>query len=205
MFVVQTVCTGNVCRSPLVEHLLARSLDRRGMRRGDHFDVFSTGTSAFGGGAAMSNGSWRELKVRGVDPGRHASRQADVESLARSDLVLTMEAAHSRYLAALDADCTPRVFTLKEIVAILEAHDGAPWQQGVGAVPMLHAARPRIPPAERRYDVADPIGGTAKVYARCAQEIEDLVERMVTPLWGAPLRAASDTSNPGHQNEARQH
>jgi len=200
VFVVQTVCTGNVCRSPLAEHLLSRSLQMRGLHRGTHFDVFSTGTSAFGGGSAMSNGSWRELKERGLDPGRHSSQQTDVDGVARSDLILTMEAAHSRYLIALDAANAGKVFTLKEIVAILEAHDGAPWRQGVGAVPLLDAARPRIPPAERRYDITDPIGASAKVYAEVAHEIEDLLERMVTPLWG-PATAEAARTKP----KAREH
>lgn len=161
-----------------------RSLALRGLRQGEDFDVFSTGTSAYGGGAAMSNGTWRELKVRGLDPGDHGSCQADVEALERSDLVLTMEAAHSRFLMALDAPSAQKVFTLKEIVAILEAGDEAAWGMGVDAVALLDDARPRIPPAERGYDVIDPIGASAKVYARVAQEIEDLVERTVTPLWG---------------------
>lgn len=203
MFVVQTVCTGNVCRSPLAEHLLVRALAQRGMAGGEDFEVFSTGTSAYGGGMAMSSGSWRELAARGVEPGEHGSRQVEVEDLARSDLVITMEAAHARYLAALDADSTTKVFTLKELVAILEADEGVHWEEGAAAVPMLHAARPRIPPAERGYDVADPIGGSPRVYARCAREIEDLVERMVTLLWGPVLDDAPRTSEPQDHSKAR--
>lgn len=170
---------------------MVRALTRRGMSLGSHFEIFSTGTNAYGGGSPMSNGSWKELKVRGVEPGPHSSQEVTVDLLQRSDLVLTMEAAHSRYLAALDDASVDKVFTLKEIVSIIEAHEDGPWRPGLGSVPLLHGARPRIKPSERHYDIADPIGGTAKVYARCAGEIEDLVERLVTPLWGAPLNQES--------------
>jgi len=199
VFVVQAVCRGNVCRSPLAEHLLIRDLSGRGFTTDRDFHVFSSGTAAYGGGARVSNGTWKELHRRGVDASRHRSQQVTPEGLHASDLILTMEATQSLEVAEVEPSCAGRVFTLKELVAILESDRSGPWRgNGMDAVPLLDAARPRIRPGDFSYDIADPIGGSPRIFAACATQIDDLVERAVKALWVPSTERASKVSPTSH-------
>lgn len=184
VFVVQAVCRGNVCRSPLAEYLLIRDFSSRGFRQDREFHVFSSGTAAYGGGARVSNGTWKELHRRGIDPTRHRSQQMTPEGLGASDLVITMEAVQSLDAGDMEPQARSRIFTLKELVAILESDRRGPWRGGgIEAVQMLDAARPRIRPGDVSYDIADPIGGSPRIFAACATQIDDLVGRVVKALW----------------------
>jgi protein-tyrosine phosphatase len=100
---VLMVCTGNVCRSPMAEALLRARFERRG--RGD---VESAGLAALEGWPADPV-AVELLAERGFDLSTHRARQLTPELLARFDLVLVMETAQQRRLAALAPSARARV------------------------------------------------------------------------------------------------
>lgn len=88
---IVTVCTGNICRSPIAEALLRQQLSAHGAM------VSSVGIGALVG--APADPMARALMLeRGVDISEHRGRQASAETLARADLVLTAEALHSNWI-----------------------------------------------------------------------------------------------------------
>ncbi len=87
------VCTGNICRSPMAESLLAANLQRGGVRA----VVESAGIAAQVGRHADPTAQ-ALLLARGIDLGPHRARQLTAEMLRSFDLVLVMEAAQQRLL-----------------------------------------------------------------------------------------------------------
>lgn len=86
---ILVVCTANICRSPVVEALIARRL--RGEDRGG-WSVASAGFLA--DGWAVSPGSQEAAAPLGLDLSAHTSRQITVQMLAEARVVVGMEARH---------------------------------------------------------------------------------------------------------------
>lgn len=80
------VCIGNVCRSPIAEHLLKAKLSAL-----PGLDVESAGLSALAGRPADPH-VLSVLRNNGVDASEHRARQLDPGMLVHSNLVLTMDA-----------------------------------------------------------------------------------------------------------------
>lgn len=81
---ILTVCTGNLCRSPMAEAWLRH---RAGAER---FKVTSAGLAARVGEPAEAN-AVELLSRRGVDLSTHRARQLAAADLLAADLVLVME------------------------------------------------------------------------------------------------------------------
>ena len=82
---ILVMCTGNLCRSPLVEVLLDRDLAAEGLEA----DVSSAGLAA-PPGATPDRHLRRVAGDLGVDVDGHRSRPASVGDLRAADLILTM-------------------------------------------------------------------------------------------------------------------
>jgi protein-tyrosine-phosphatase len=89
------VCTGNTCRSPMLEGLLRAALTTRGLT---DIRVASAGTHA-GGGEPASDHTVTCLRERGIDLGRHLSQHIDDLELSLYDRFLCMTASHAGVLA----------------------------------------------------------------------------------------------------------
>lgn len=106
------VCTGNTCRSPLAEGIFRAAYDRAVKAgRGAPRVVASAGTSGVSG-VPMSEGSFVELKNRGIDPSRHRAQGLSVELLQAADRIFTMTARHRRSVLDLAPACEPRTALL---------------------------------------------------------------------------------------------
>lgn len=94
-WVITVVCTGNVCRSPMGEKLLAHALaaepDLPEIR------ILSAGTSAFPGEPASQNSQIAMRKV-GLDLSDHRSRPLSDQLMEISDLILTMTSSHKEMI-----------------------------------------------------------------------------------------------------------
>jgi len=88
---ITTVCTGNICRSPMAEYLLRERL------AADGAEVDSVGIGALVGAPADAT-AVALLAERDIDCGAHRGRQADAASLSQADLILTAEQLHSDWI-----------------------------------------------------------------------------------------------------------
>ena len=96
---VMTVCTGNICRSPMAEVVLRDRFEHAGL--GEEVLVDSTGISDEEHGRPMDRRAQRVLEAHGYPHPLHRARQVTPVDLAARDLVLAMTAAHARALRGL--------------------------------------------------------------------------------------------------------
>jgi len=116
---ILTVCTGNICRSPVAERLLQAGLDQA-VPGG--FQVSSAGTRALVG-EPMQPLSAEIVRTFGGDPEGFAARQLTPKILRGVDLVLTMTSGHRGEVLQLDASLLKRTFTIREFARMLDVLD----------------------------------------------------------------------------------
>ncbi|MBP1135052.1 protein-tyrosine phosphatase [Arthrobacter sp. PvP023] len=114
---ILTVCTGNICRSPVAERLLQAGLDQ--VLPGG-FDVRSAGTRAMVGSPIQPLSADIVNMYGGTDKG-FAARQLTPKILRDTDIVLTMTSKHRGEVLQLDASLLKRTFTIREFARMLEA------------------------------------------------------------------------------------
>ncbi|WP_171784997.1 low molecular weight protein-tyrosine-phosphatase [Isoptericola halotolerans] len=101
-----TVCTGNICRSPMAQVVLRDRLAAAGL---EEVQVDSTGISDEEHGNPVDPRARRVLAAHGYPTGEgHRARRVRAEQLGERDLVLAMTARHVQFLRRLangtDAD-----------------------------------------------------------------------------------------------------
>jgi protein-tyrosine phosphatase len=181
------VCTGNICRSPMAAGLLAARLTERGIDA----SVVSTGITAEGRPA--TDPAIEVMRRTGVDLGAHRSRRLDRSQVASADLVVGLERQHVREVAVLDPGSFRRAFTLRELVRRGEQcgprgaeEDLVDWLARIG-----HGrSTTDLLGTDRDDDVEDPYGRSVDDYAVTAEELVDLVDRLVDLVWPAELAQA---------------
>jgi protein-tyrosine phosphatase len=101
---IMTVCTGNICRSPMAEIVLRTKLENAGI--GQRVVVDSTGISSEEQGNSLDPRARKVLIAAGYDDDAlrtHRARQVDGPSLSERDLILPMTSLHAaslRWLAS---------------------------------------------------------------------------------------------------------
>lgn len=163
-FTVLTVCTGNICRSPVVERLLADAL---GPMSG--VSVESAGVGAVIG-APVAPLMASRLAAAGVSPDGFSARQV-VESMLRdADLLLPLTRRHRSALVELAPAIVRRTFTVREFARLADAVGaqalpaGTPAERLAALVPLAAAQRGVHHPRWEEDDVIDPWGGDDAVY-----------------------------------------
>ncbi len=134
---ILTVCTGNICRSPMAEIVLRDRFASAGLD--DAVEVASRGTSAEELGHPIDRRARQILAERGYPiPGRQAQQVTETD-LAESQLVLAMTGWHARSvreLARNDEELTARVRLYRSFDPFLAGADSAdldiedPWYGG---------------------------------------------------------------------------
>jgi protein-tyrosine phosphatase len=114
---ILTVCTGNICRSPVAERLLQAGLDQ--VLPGG-FQVRSAGTRAMVGDPIQPPSAEIVRTYGGTSQG-FAARQLTAKILRESDIVLTMTSKHRGEVLQLDASLLKRTFTIREFARMVEA------------------------------------------------------------------------------------
>ena len=99
LYRVMTVCTGNICRSPMAQVVLADRFERAGL--GHVVEVDSTGISDEEHGRPIDRRAQRVLAAHGYGVPAHAARRISRDDLAAHDLLLPMTASHAAALRAL--------------------------------------------------------------------------------------------------------
>lgn len=149
MFKVLVVCTGNICRSPmaagLLHHCLPDSLQTT-------IAVGSAGTHALHGLQAEAN-AIKAMNRIGIDITGHRARQITREIAHGSDLILTMEAAHSQHVKGL-----------------LKLQQNPPQR--------ISEFNPKVPPQ----DIADPYGGPVEAFEECLRTLQPCINGVISWL-----------------------
>ena len=97
MYRIMTVCTGNICRSPVGEYLIRQHAQEAGVP----VTVTSSGISNEEEGNRIDPRAAAQLATRGIDPSAHRASVFTVEDFDRNDLILAMDAPHYLRLKAL--------------------------------------------------------------------------------------------------------
>ena len=95
---VMTVCTGNICRSPMAAVVLRARLDEAGLA---DVVVDSTGISDEEHGRPIDHRAVAVLEAHGYRVPPHRARQVTAVDLTARDLVLAMTSRHASALRAL--------------------------------------------------------------------------------------------------------
>ncbi|MDR8019901.1 arsenate reductase/protein-tyrosine-phosphatase family protein [Nesterenkonia aerolata] len=112
-FTILTICTGNICRSPAMERLLAHRLAAAGNIRVRGAGVFAHD------GEEMKEPMRRRVADYGADAEGTAGRQVDAALIDEADLILTATREHRRELLRHAPDAGHRIFTLREAARLM--------------------------------------------------------------------------------------
>lgn len=153
---VMTVCTGNICRSPMAEIVLRDRFEAAGL--GDVVVVDSSGISDEEHGNPVDTRARAVLAEHGYPVGDgHRARQVTAGDVGSRDLLLAMTTRHARGLrdlaAQVDGDATIRLYRSFDPAA-----EGLP---------------------EHRLDIADPWYGGPEDFELCLAEIEAAADGVV--------------------------
>jgi protein-tyrosine phosphatase len=103
-----TVCTGNICRSPIAEGIL------RSIIQADPFmTVSSAGTHAVAGNPATEFAILASHE-KGIDITCHSARPLDSALIKSSDMILCMEPSHAEWVLSLDSSMYEKVYNLAD-------------------------------------------------------------------------------------------
>lgn len=160
---LMTVCTGNICRSPMAEVVLRERFEAAGL--GDAVIVDSTGISDEEHGRPVDRRARAVLVEHGYPAGDgHRARQVARTDVAARDLVLAMTAQHARRLRSLDPGAAARVRLYRS----------------------FDPAAPVVPPggSEHVLDVDDPWYGGPEDFELCLAEVEAAADGVVAFVRG---------------------
>jgi protein-tyrosine phosphatase len=185
---VLAVCTGNICRSPMVEKLLRVGLRVRFGQRHTEVAVASAGIAALVGEPIDEEVASR-LRRLGADPRNFVARQIDEGTVAGADVVITLTRQHRREVVALHPRAVRRTLTLLElarlvpVVSITHPPDSGPAARLRTLAQVALAHRGLLPPVHPEDDdVSDPLGRDARAYDLATSKINTAVTVVLDAL-----------------------
>ncbi|WP_250446126.1 low molecular weight protein-tyrosine-phosphatase [Actinotalea sp. C106] len=169
-----TVCTGNICRSPMAEVVLRARFEAAGL--GDQVEVDSTGISSEEHGNPIDPRALAVLTGHGFEAGNHSARQVSAVDLASRDLVLAMTSSHAKALRRLARGDV----ALEDRVQMFRSFDPAAPTEG----------------PEHLLDVDDPWYGDDEGFEVTMSEVvaaaDGIVDHVRRALEGVPPAEAAD-------------
>lgn len=187
-FRILTVCSGNICRSPLAEQLL-----RVGLASWPEVTVASAGTIGLTG-QGMPNEAADLSRHFGGEPSGHVARVLTAEHLSEASLVFAMSREHRRAIVELFPKAIRYTFTIREFARLVsgvtdeDLDDAAalPLHDVVGRFSTLvgfaASQRGAVSPPESPEDddVVDPYRRSDEVYAESARQLVPAVNDVVS-------------------------
>ncbi|KFF58428.1 hypothetical protein JF66_18650 [Cryobacterium sp. MLB-32] len=179
MFSVLVVCTGNICRSPLAEHLLRARFAAAGVAA----RVKSAGTRAMVGHDMTAEAAALALEYGAADM-PHAAQQLTPELIAEADLVVTATREHRSAVVSMYPKSTRYAFTLKQLARLMAAVEARPAVGAGDFIEAIAASRGMTPPPADPLedDIEDPYRQSSAVYARTAAAIDAAVTTISTGI-----------------------
>ncbi|GAA2239656.1 low molecular weight phosphatase family protein [Herbiconiux moechotypicola] len=185
---ILTVCSGNICRSPLAELTLASRLEPWG-----EFEVSSAGSIARDGDVMPDEA--RALARRfGVDPEQHRARYLTEDIVGDADLIFAMARSHRSDVVRMAPSKVSRTFTIREFARLSSTlSDQQLEQQSSGdTLGDRVAAAVRVVFAQKAAagyvsdpeldDVVDPYRRSSATYERSWNELIPAVEEVARVL-----------------------
>ncbi len=182
-FRILTVCTANICRSPLMERLLSHHLESAA--GAPEFLVESAGVRGWEG-SAMDASAAEQLRRLGGDPDAFSGRALQNEYIERADLILTATTSHRVAVLREVPQALRRTFTLLEFAHLVDAVPAVRAQWGRPADLVAAASAARGSATLAAYDVDDPYGQGDVVHARVATVIEQATTGISASLLDHP-------------------
>lgn len=191
-FRILVVCTGNICRSPLLEQIWRSKLDPA------YVTLHSAGTHALVD-RGMPDDAQRVAQYWGVDgqaAAAHRAQQLSVEHIIGSDLVITLARDHRAEVVRTVPSAFRKTVTVREAARLLESLEEAPGVdlRGLRSLALADALRELVPLAlsERGVapppahpdddDVVDPYRLAPEVYDQSGEQIIDATNRIFASL-----------------------
>jgi protein-tyrosine phosphatase len=170
---VLVVCTGNMCRSPIIASLLSAAVPSLVVR--------SAGTGA------PRNTPWHPLAIEalaevGLDV-TGTARQLTAADVRAARLVLTGEGIHRAKAIELDPTAENRTFTLLEAARLLRT---SPAAEGIGPEALAEHLTEALKadPSEHDDDLPDPLNGDLEDFRTCRENARSALHALV-PVLGA--------------------
>lgn len=197
-FTILTVCTGNICRSPLAEQLL-----RAGLGSLPGVRVRSAGTGALVGEAMTVQAQTLSRRFGGEGADVHLARQLSTDELRSADLVLGATREHRRAVVELLPRASRHTFTIREFARLADTLDDADLRE-LAAAPADPGERLRllvelaatkrgiaVPPNEPEDDdIIDPYRRSDEVYEESAAQlvpaVQSIISSAIRAVSGAP-------------------
>lgn len=145
---VLTVCTGNICRSPMAEYLLREAFVQAGLD--DRVDVDSVGTTSWEEGERIDPRAGSLLAARGIDASDHRARHMTPADLHAADLILALDEDHVGPLRRTAGAARDRIHLIREFDPAAHGDLGIrdPWygveDDFASAAALIDAAVPGI-------------------------------------------------------------
>ena len=129
MYRIIAVCTGNICRSPMAERMLARALQEAGL--GGRVSVDSAGTTGWELGRPIDQRAGQRLEQSGLSALDHRARKFEASWYDERDLILALDVDHYGWLraSAPDRETGEKIRMLRSFDPALESKD--PLDQGI--------------------------------------------------------------------------
>lgn len=185
---ILTVCSGNVCRSPLAEQLL-----RVGLQDFEGVSVSSAGTIALIGAGMPPPAAALSARFGAKDAAAHRARQLEERFVREADLVLGLSREHRGAIVELVPAAIRKTFTLREfghIAASIADDDLDDAVSPLDANQVEHRMRAAVAAAASLRGVVPPLGSTDDAdvldpYGRSAQAFEASAAQLVPAVRAA--------------------
>ena len=205
VFTVLTVCTGNICRSPLAAVALAHGLaDVPGVR------VVSAGTRAQDG-APMTNQGLVLARSYGLDGSEHTASYLTEGEISRAQLVLGMSREHRSAVVSMVPRAVKTTFSLREfarlaeglseadgaLVAGLDPEDTRGRLQTMVALVASQRGQVAVASDPSDDDIVDPYRRSDDVYAESGRQLMPAASTVAEVLRSAVLSGPGSRMRPG--------
>lgn len=187
-FSILTVCSGNICRSPMAEQLL-----RAGLAEYPQIRVSSAGTIGLVGHPMDRQAAALAAQFGATDTKSHMARELFAPIVGDAQLVFAMAREHRRAVVEFEPRAARRTFTIREfariavkltdsdlsyVASIPPSDVNGRLSAAVAVVASMRGMvdRPELPEDD---DVVDPYRRPTDVYERSASELVPAVDAVV--------------------------